>query len=105
LRGDQSLPEIVVPWLEPHEPGEVAFRALPGIFQEAFVQYWTGRDVPLSPTSLMWTPTYGQEGDAPNWLVRRFPPGATEEGPAIGELGIGFARRDWIMTMFDQRGW
>lgn len=108
MRGDESTADIVVPWLEPHEAaGEVEFRALPGIFQEAFAAYWSGRLIPFTQTSLVWAPSYGAPGaeEAESWAVRRFPPGATEGGPGLGELGYVVVSREMITGWFDQRGW
>jgi hypothetical protein len=107
MGGDQSPADIVVPWLEPHEAGQVEFRALPGIFQEAFARYWTGREIPFSETFLLWAHSYGApaDGDQPFWTVRRFPAGATDGGPALGQLGYEVVPRELITAWFEQRGW
>lgn len=105
MTGDEDLGDVVAPWLEPHEPGQVQFRQLPGIFQEAFAVYWTGRDLPVNEVSFVWAPSY-TEDDQPEsqWVVRRFPAGL-EGGPALGELGYVVVPRELVMIWFEQRGW
>jgi hypothetical protein len=107
LRSDEDLAAAVLPWLEPHDAGQVEFRALPGIFQEAFVRYWTGRDdIPFPQTSLWWAPSYGApDSDAPSWVVRVFPATGGEGKPAPGELGYLVVPREVIISWFDERGW
>jgi hypothetical protein len=106
IPNDQNLADLVVPWLAPHDAGQVGFHALPGIFQEAFARYWTGLEIPFHETFLMWAPAYGQQDeDGDVHIVRRFPPGATEGGPAIGQLGYVAFPKELITTIFDQRGW
>jgi hypothetical protein len=61
--------------------------------------------VPFSETFLMWAPVYGEpDEDGNTHIVRRFSPGATEGGPAIGELGYVAVPAE-LVRLFDQRGW
>jgi hypothetical protein len=106
MPADQNLADVVVPWLAPHDAGQVAFHALPGIFQEAFAKYWTGLEIPFHETFLMWAPAYGQPDQHGNvHIVRRFPPTGAEGGPAIGELGYIGMPAELVTTLFNQRGW
>jgi len=110
LPADEDLAGIVGPWLAPHDVGRVDFRALPGIFQEAFARHWTGREIPAHETLLLWAPSYGQDdGHASDpdavWIVRRLPPGGSAEDPRIGALSYVGMFGPLISALFEQRGW
>jgi hypothetical protein len=105
VRSDEGLADAVLPWLEPHDAAQVEFRALPGIFQEAFAVYWTGRMIPPTAISYVWVPSYGQPDQGePLWVVRRFPGGFTG-GPELGHLNYEVVPRELITGWFDERGW
>lgn len=86
-------------WVEPDDALDLDFRNIPGIFQDAFVAFVTGLEVPPNPMSLAWAPSYGGEGTI--WMVRRFPPPADHPGG----LHWNAMPRDAVETFFRQRGW